>query len=121
MSRRLMDMHRVPDDEAAAVRDLLNANGIDWYEIAPNRWGISSGSIWVRDDVEFPAAKALLDRFQDDRRDQARQRWAEERQAGQGGLFATLRADPQRTWLTLLCVVLALALVVLPVWLMGRA
>lgn len=120
MSRLLMNLRQVPDDEAEAVRDLLDANAVDWYEIAPNRWGVSPGAIWVRDDDEHPRAKALLDAFQRQRAQTARADYAADRQHGRAGIVDVVRREPLRVAVALLCVALMLGLAALPVFLLGN-
>lgn len=115
-----MNLRHVPDDEAAAVRELLDAHAIDWYEIAPNRWGVSSGAIWVRDDDEQPRAKALLAQFQAERQRSARANYAQSLRDGSAAtLLGVIRDEPLRVLLMLACVVLMLGLAALPVILVG--
>ena len=59
MSQLLLNLRHVPEDEADEVRALLERNAIAWYETEPNRWGISAGAIWVREDDQFERARAL--------------------------------------------------------------
>lgn len=114
-----MNLRLVPDDEANAVRELLDEHGLDWYEIAPNRWGISSGEIWLRDDDEHPRAKALLDQFQCERASSARAAYDVDRREGRASFLNVLREDPMRVVVAVLCLVLVLGLVALPVALLG--
>ena len=41
MSKLLLNLRDVPDDEADDVRRFLDSGGIRYYETRPNRWGIS--------------------------------------------------------------------------------
>lgn len=72
MARRLLDLRHVPLEEAAALRAELAEHDIDYYELPPSAFGISAGSIWVRRDEDWPRAREVFDRFQDDYRDAAR-------------------------------------------------
>lgn len=119
MSRLLMNLRLVPDDEADAVRDLLDAQGIDWYEIAPNRWGVSSGAIWIRDDEDHPRASELLARFQEERRREARETHARERREGTASFIGNVRREPVQALVALACILLMLGLVALPVFLLA--
>ena len=47
MSKLLLNLRGVPDDEADDVRRFLDSGGIGYYETQPTRWG-TSGGIWVR-------------------------------------------------------------------------
>lgn len=119
MSKLLMNLRLVPDDEAADVRAFLEANGIAFYETRPSRWGISHGGIWVEDDARIAEAKRLMADYQQARQARAR---AEHEQALRDGTAETfadvVRAQPLRVLLTLVAIVVLLGLVALPVWLL---
>lgn len=120
MSRMLMNLHHVPDDEAAAVRELLDEAKFDWYEIAPNRWGISPGAIWISENEDYDAAKALLDDFQANRARDAQDEYDDARRRGTNpSILAIARNDPRKFMLALLCLALMLGLAALPVFLVG--
>lgn len=72
MARRLLDLRGVPDDEAAALRQALQRAEVDYYELPPSAFGISAGSIWIRRDADYEAARAVFDRFQADWAEQAK-------------------------------------------------
>lgn len=67
-----MNLRNVPEDEADEVRELLTAHAIDFYETEPNRWGISAGGIWLRDDSRLEEARRLLAEYQRERVERAR-------------------------------------------------
>ncbi len=116
----LMNLHHVPDDEAAAVRELLDEAKFDWYEIAPNRWGISPGAIWIHETDDYDEAKALLDDFQGKRAREARAEY-EDAQCSQTtpSIITIARNDPKKFLVALICLALMLGLVALPVFLVG--
>ena len=60
MSKLLLNLRDVPEDEADDVRGCLDSGGIGYYEIRPSLWGISGGSIWIRDDGDLAEAKRLM-------------------------------------------------------------
>jgi len=72
----------VPDDEAREVRELLDANDIDYYETSAGNWGISMPGLWLRDEQRLPRARELLDQYQEERARQARVDWEEEQRRG---------------------------------------
>ena len=76
MAVKLFSLHKVPDDEAEEVRDLLRANEIEFYETPAGNWGISAASIWLRDEKELEQAKALIDNYQKERLSRAREEYA---------------------------------------------
>lgn len=115
-----MNLHHVPDDEAVAVRELLDEARFDWYEIAPNRWGISPGAIWISENDDYGAAKTLLDEFQAKRQHEARAEYEDSRQAGtRSSILAVARHDPKKFLVALICIALMLGLAALPVFLVG--
>ncbi|MEO7916412.1 MAG: DUF6164 family protein [Dokdonella sp.] len=120
MSRQLMNLHHVPDDEANAVRELLDGAGFDWYEIAPNRWGVSPGAIWISENDDYDAAKALLTQFHAERARDARAGYEEAKRSGATPtLIGVARKNPMKFVMALICIALMLGLAALPVFLVG--
>lgn len=116
MSRLLLNLRNVPDDEADEVRALLDTKRIAYYETPPGFWGISSGGIWVKEDTDFAEARRALDDYERQRSARVRAEYAAARRAGTAETFLdVLRAEPLRVVMTLLGILLALALVALPV------
>lgn len=116
MSRLLMNLRNVPDDEADDVRALLDAQRISFYETTPSPWGISAGGIWVTEDSAFADAKRAFDDYEQQRSIRARAEYAAAKRAGTAETFVSvLREDPLRVVMTLLGILLALGLVALPV------
>ena len=60
MSKLLMNLRNVPDDELADVRAMLDEHRIAYYETKPSRWGISFGGVWVAEASDFAEAKRLM-------------------------------------------------------------
>jgi hypothetical protein len=116
MSKLLLNLRNVPDDEADDVRALLDTHGIAYYETRPGPWNISVGGIWIKDDAAIIEAKRLMVDYQDERGRSAR---AEHAAAVRDGTVETfwmqLRAEPARVLLTLLAITFLLGLVALPV------
>lgn len=120
MANLLLNLYQVPDDEADDVRALLNEHAIVFYETRPNRWGISHGGIWITEDAQFAQAQLLMAQYQDQRRQQARDAYAEAKRDGTAPTFASLLRDqPMRVLLVLIGIVFALALVALPIVFLG--
>lgn len=119
MSRLLLNLRNVPDDEADDVRAFLDESGIAYYETRPSLWGISAGGIWVADNAAFPEAKRLMATYQAQRGERVRAEYAAARREGRAETFWTvLRAEPLRVLLTVLGILLLLALVALPAYLL---
>jgi hypothetical protein len=79
----LFRLNGVPEDEADDVRELLLRHQIDFYETQAGRWGFSVAAIWLREDAEAPAARALIEEYQRERTRRVREESAALRRAGQ--------------------------------------
>lgn len=116
MSKLLLNLRDVPDDEAGDVRAMLDSKRIAYYETPPGFWGISAGGIWVTEDADFAEAKRAFDDYEQQRSARVRAEYAAARREGTAETFiGILRSDPLRVALALLGILLALALVALPV------
>ena len=116
MSKLLLNLRNVPDDEADDVRAMLDVKRIAYYETPPSFWGISAGGIWVKEDADFAGAKRAFDDYEQQRSVRVRTEYAAAKRAGTAETFVSvLRADPLRVVMTLLGILLALGLVALPV------
>lgn len=113
MAVMLMKLRNVPEDEADAVRALLEANHVDYYETPPDRWGVSMPAIWLRRDEQAETARALLERFQEQRQREARADYLARRERGEAETLLTRALQtPLRTvvYLAVVAVVLYLTL-----------
>ena len=114
MSKLLLNLRMVLDDEADDVRAMLEAHRIEFYETRPSRWGISHGGIWVTHDQDIAQAKALMADYQARRQARAREEHAAAVRDGTAETFAgVLRREPLRVLLTLLAILALLGLVAL--------
>ena len=121
MSKLLLNLRHVPDDEAADVRELLDRHAIAWYETDPGNWWISAGGIWVRDDADIARAKDVMAEYQSQRAIAARQAQARDQADGRAETFADrLRSDPAGVAVRIAGMLLILALMALPVLLLFR-
>jgi hypothetical protein len=121
MSKLLLNLRDVPDDEADDVRRLLDSGAIGYYETRPSLWGISGGAIWIRDDGDVGEAKRLMAEYQRERQARAREERAEAERTGTGETFAdVLRTQPLRVALAVIAIALMLGLVAVPVLLLWQ-
>ncbi|MEO6263415.1 MAG: DUF6164 family protein [Luteimonas sp.] len=122
MSKLLLNLRLVLDDEADDVRTMLESHRIEFYETQPSRWGISHGGIWITHDQDIGQAKRLMADYQAQRQARAREDYAAAVRDGTAETFATvLRRDPARVVLTVLAILALLGLVALvPILLMRR-
>ena len=115
MPTQLLNLRHVPDDEADEIRALLDAQRIAYYETAPNRWGISAGAIWIRDERDAQVAKSALSRYQEQRRERVRAEHAAARLDGSAPTWwSTLRAEPMRVIAILIAIACVIALAFWP-------
>ena len=82
MATRLFPLNNVPDDEAEDVRGLLTNHAIDFYETPEGNWGISVPALWLRDEAQFDKARALIDEYQHERMNRAREEYEREKREG---------------------------------------
>lgn len=121
MSKLLMNLRNVPDDESDDVRAMLDAHDIGFYETKPSRWGISFGGIWISDDADIVEAKRLMADYQAQRQSRARAEYEAAKRDGTAETFMTvLREQPLRVLLTVIAILFLLGLVALPVLLLSR-
>ena len=121
MSKLLLNLRDVPDDEADDVRRFLDSGGIGYYETRPSLWGISGGGIWIRDDRDVAEAKRLMAEYQRERQARAREERAAAERSGTAETFAdVLRTQPLRVALTVIGIALVLALTAIPVLLLWK-
>lgn len=119
MSKRLFNLRNVPADEADDIRELLQREGLDWYETPPSPWGISHGALWLRDAAQWPRGKALLDDYQRQRGERARGERAQALRDGSAETFAQLaRRRPVFVFVTLAAIAFIVALTLLLPWLL---
>lgn len=64
MATLLFHLGNVPDEEAEAVRRLLDEHGIATYETRAGFWGLGVAAIWLRDEAQREEARALIDAYQ---------------------------------------------------------
>ena len=121
MSKLLLNLRDVPDDEADDVRRFLDSGGIGYYETRPSFWGISAGGIWIRDDSEVAEAKRLMAEYQRERQARAREERAEAERSGTAETFAdVLRTQPLRVAIAVIGIALVLGLMAIPMLLLWR-
>ena len=119
MSKLLLNLRGVPDDEADDVRRFLDSGGIGYFETQPTLWG-TSGGIWI-DDRDVAEAKRLMAEYQRERQARARaERAAAERNGTAETLVDVLRAQPLQVALTVVGIALVLGLMAVPVLLLWK-
>lgn len=82
MPHLLFKLNGIPDDEAEEIRALLDAHPIDYYETDAGRFGISLAAIWLPSDRELEQAQQLIDTYQQQRYQQAREHYEQQQRDG---------------------------------------
>ena len=115
MSKLLLNLRHVGDDEYHEVCTLLDQHRIAWYRTEPSPWGISNGGLWLRDDADQPRAAELMATYQQARSLRMRADRVRALQDGSAETFATLfRKRPGFVVVVLAGMAAAAALVLLP-------
>jgi len=83
MSALIFRLRNVPDDEAEAIRNLLNERGIDWYETGAGNWGIAMPGLWVGNDAQVDMARQLISQYQQNHAATQRKLYEQQEQLGQ--------------------------------------
>ncbi|PJJ99027.1 hypothetical protein CO641_05225 [Lysobacteraceae bacterium NML91-0213] len=121
MSKVLLHLRNVPDEEADGVRAFLDAHRIAWYQTRPGPLGITGGAIWVKHDQDYPQARRLMDGYQQDLRERVRAGLAQARARGEHETFADmLRERPGWVLVRVVAILALLALMALPGYLLWR-
>ena len=118
MARRLFNLRNVPTDEADEIRALLRDNDIGFHETSSGFLDLMSAAIWVSDESQYPAARELLEHYQQQRYLHARQDYLARKANNQvPGLFDRVRSRPLTMLVYGLLALCLLALTTLPYWL----
>ncbi|UTA47860.1 DUF6164 family protein [Simiduia sp. 21SJ11W-1] len=104
-------LHDVPEQEADAVRQLLDDADIPYYETHAGNWGLSLAAIWLTHEADKPRAQQLLEEFQAAHRAQAHEALAKQGLESPGQRF--LR-QPVKSLAALLAVAAILYLMIVP-------
>lgn len=109
MSKLLFRLRHVPDDEAQEVRELLENNGIEYFETFAGNWGISMPALWLKDASEYARARTLLDAYQQERQRRVRAEYEQSVQRGEAKtLWHSFLENPGRFLLYVSLAVLVL-------------
>lgn len=115
MAKLLFRLNQVEEDEANEVRDLLQQAEIEFYETDAGRWRISVAAIWLRHDEDFERARALLDDYQQQRRERLQQQ-AENIQT----FWQRAQERPADLLLAVLAIAVVLGLMIWPFFSVGE-
>ena len=82
MSKLLLKLRNVPDDEANEVRALLESHDIEYFETSAGNWGISMPGLWLHKPTDFKRARTLINIYQAARASRAREHYLALREVG---------------------------------------
>lgn len=115
MSKLLLNLRHVGDDEYHDICTLLDQHGIAWYRTEPSPWGISNGGLWLREDADLPRARALMGDYHTQRSVRLRGEREQALRDGTAETFGSLfRRRPGYVLVMLLAMLAVAALVLLP-------
>ena len=119
MSKLLLSLRHVPDDEADEVRAMLDEYHVAWYQTPPGFMGLFAGGVYVKEDAAFDRARQLMAKYQSQRQAKARLEHEAAVRDGTAETFRSqLRAEPVRVVLTLLAIACLIGLMAVPAWLL---
>lgn len=97
MPTLLFKLRNVPEDEAQDIRRLLDRHQVDYYETSGGRWGLGMPGFWAADTNNFHRGRALIDRYEEERRQRHRELHRQLRAEGKSKTFFDgIRSDPLR-------------------------
>jgi hypothetical protein len=114
MSVLIFRLNGVPDDEAADVRALLDEHGFAYHETTGGFLGIGVAGLWLLDDTQKSAARAVIDDYQLERSARLGAEQARLRRSGQAE--TTLRRIARRPLQSLFYLAGAAAILYLMLW-----
>jgi Family of unknown function (DUF6164) len=111
MARKLLNLRHVPGDELEEIYELLQSHDIACYETSAGLFGISLPALWVRDELQWPKAQALLEEYSTERLRRAREQQAEAMANGQVRTLWQVFAERPVRFVVYLMIVVALVYV----------
>ncbi|MDP7537498.1 MAG: DUF6164 family protein [Methylococcales bacterium] len=115
MTILLFKLNNVTLDEAEDIRELLNDQQLDYYETSAGRWGIGVAAIWLVNNHDINAARALIHAYQIERGEQIRHEHEDLKTQNQlESIFDRLKQHPLLFLLTLVMISLITALSLKP-------
>lgn len=114
MPTLLFSLTNVPEDEAQEVRQLLRDHALDIYETTSGRWRTGVAAIWLNNEHQYEQARALLDNYQAQRAQQARDAYEQQRRNGADSVSQSILRQPVRWLIVGVAVAVIVGLMVVP-------
>ena len=83
MSKQLMRLRDVSEDEYNEVIALLEEHGLEYYETSAGNWGISMPALWIKNEDQYDQAFELFDQYQQQRSVRIRAEYEEMKARGE--------------------------------------
>ncbi len=117
MSVLLFRLFNVPEDEAADVRRLLQDHAFETYETHAGFFGLGVAAIWLVDDSQLPAARRIIDEYEEQRCLRQRKIVAEQKATGEiPTVRQKLATDPFGFLVTIGVILVVLIVSIIPIW-----
>lgn len=121
MSKLLLNLRNVPDDEADEIRALLEQERIGFYETQPSFWGVSGGGIWIRHREDLKKAERVMEEYQRQRQTKAHSEYEAARQEGRvKSAWASVSEKPLLAIGVLIGIAFLVFVLVLPFLILGQ-
>lgn len=121
MSALIFRLNGVSDDEAEDIRRLLDEHGFDYHETSGGFLGFGVAGLWLLDATQKVAARAVIDRYQQERSERLSAEYRALCQAGQAETtWQRAVRHPLRTLFYLAGAAAVLYLVLIPFLTLGR-
>ncbi len=108
MAVLIFKLRYVPDDEAHDVRELLSDNDIDFYETTAGIFGISMPGLWLKNEDQLKQARQLIDEYQQQRHDRAREEYEIRQREGTARTFFDMFKESPVRYISLVLIIILL-------------
>lgn len=121
MAALLFRLRNVPENEAVAVRQMLDEHRVDYYETDAGNWGISMPAIWINDDSRLVEYKALINDWQQSYATTARSEYLQRKADGlEPSLFERIKSRPVPSLLAIAFSIFIIYVMLGPMWRLFR-
>lgn len=118
MAKKLYALRNVPEDEIDEMRAVLREHDIDFHETDAGFFGIATAALWINEPLQFDQAKQLIDDYQLQRYQHARNEYETMKAKGAQPRFTDFfRAEPGKIITYILFALLLIAIMTGPYWL----
>jgi len=117
MAKLLFRLRNVPEEEAAAVRKMLDEHRVEYYETDAGNWGVSMPAIWINDDSRYAEYKILLENWQQEYTAIARSNYQQRKADGlEPSLSDRIKSRPVPSLLAIAFSIFIIYLMLGPLW-----